>query len=74
MWLLKNICIAVFIGVPTAWLLTFMLTPLLWKLEPIFGIELAGHSGPADWIFITNVIALPTVIFVWLSFYRKHSS
>jgi hypothetical protein len=25
-------------------------TPILWKLEPILNIELAGHSGPADWV------------------------
>jgi len=25
-------------------------TPLLWRLEPVLGIELAGHSGPSDWV------------------------
>ena len=26
------------------------MTPLFWRLEPAWGIELAGHSGPSDWI------------------------
>jgi len=26
----------------------FLSTPLLWKLEAPTGLELAGHSGPAD--------------------------
>ena len=30
-----------------------MLTPVLWKLEPVLGLELAGHSGPVDWLLIT---------------------
>jgi hypothetical protein len=27
-----------------------LMTPLLWRLEPVLGVELAGHSGPSDWI------------------------
>lgn len=39
----------------TGFVVTFMLTPLLWKLEEPLGLELAGHSGPADWIFLTVI-------------------
>jgi hypothetical protein len=31
-------------------LLCVLATPLWWKLEGILGVELAGHSGPADWL------------------------
>ena len=31
----------------------FLSTPLLWKLEAPTGLELAGHSGPADWLLLT---------------------
>jgi ABC-type antimicrobial peptide transport system permease subunit len=43
--------LAVVVGVPIGWLVAMLLTPLLWRLEPVLHIELAGHSGPADWIF-----------------------
>ena len=42
---------AIVIGIPTGWILTMLLTPLLWKLEPVLNMELAGHSGPSDWVF-----------------------
>jgi hypothetical protein len=31
----------------------FLSTPFLWKLEAPTGLELAGHSGPADWLLMT---------------------
>ena len=31
----------------------FLSTPLLWKLEAPTGLELAGHSGPSDWLLLT---------------------
>ena len=36
-------------------------TPILWKLEPVLGMELAGHSGPSDWV-IYVFIALFVVL------------
>jgi hypothetical protein len=32
----------------------FLATPVWWRLEPVLGIELAGHSGPADWLLIAS--------------------
>ena len=32
---------------------SFLLTPLLWSLEEPLGLELAGHSGPADWVILS---------------------
>jgi hypothetical protein len=31
----------------------FLSTPLLWSLEAPTGLELAGHSGPSDWLLTT---------------------
>jgi hypothetical protein len=43
--------VAVFIGcVPITAVLAIALTPLLWKLEDVVHVELAGHSGPSDWV------------------------
>lgn len=39
-----------------------MLTPVLWDLEPVLHMELAGHSGPSDWIFyVVWAIAIPSL-------------
>jgi hypothetical protein len=35
-----------------------LLTRALYKLEDVLGIELAGHSGPAEWV-------IGLVIFIW---------
>lgn len=48
---LLAVVLAVAIGLPVGWVGAMALTPLLWRLEPILHIELAGHSGPADWVF-----------------------
>ena len=45
------ITLAVLIGLPLGWMIAMLLTPVLWRLEPILQMELAGHSGPSDWIF-----------------------
>jgi hypothetical protein len=45
------IALAVLIGVPGGWVIAMLLTPALWRLEPIVHMELADHSGPSDWIF-----------------------
>jgi hypothetical protein len=42
--------LALAIGFPSGWLVTILLKPVLWRLEPILHIELAGDSGPSDWM------------------------
>ena len=37
---------------PTAVVFTIMLFPLWSWIEDSFGIELVGHSGPADWCYL----------------------
>ena len=63
------IVLAVVIGLPFGWIASMMLTPILWKLEPILHMELAGHSGPSDWIFyVVWLILIPSLFgtFRWL--------
>jgi len=43
--------VSVLLGLPFSWIVAMSLTPVLWKLEPILHMELAGHSGPSDWVF-----------------------
>lgn len=57
---------SVLIGFPIAFIGTFLLTPMYWKLEPILGIELAGHSGPSDWIFELNSLLVTGLVFLAL--------
>lgn len=60
---LLALAIAVLTGLPIGWLTAILLTPALWRLEPILGIELAGHSGPSDWVFVVIWVLLATAIF-----------
>jgi hypothetical protein len=54
--------LALVIGVPGGWMMAMLLTPLLWKLEPILHIELAGHSGPSDWVFfVVWAVVIPAL-------------
>ena len=39
------------VSFPLAFTGTIMMNPLLGRLEAKYGVELTGHSGPADWIF-----------------------
>ena len=62
---LRKLLVAIVIAVPVALVSAFLtgmlLTPVLWKLEPVLGMELAGHSGPCDWILWT-LFALFTIV------------
>ena len=45
--------LAATVSLPIAFIAGALMTPVLWKLEPVLGFELAGHSGPSDWIVLT---------------------
>ena len=60
---LKLILASLVIAGPISFFLTFLLTSLYWRLEPILGIELAGHSGPSDWVFALNFVIVAAAIF-----------
>jgi hypothetical protein len=43
-----------------------LLTPVLWRLEPVFHMELAGHSGPSDWVFLVIWAIVAIALFLVL--------
>ena len=64
------VTLAVLIGLPLGWIVAMMMTPLLWKLEPVLHMELAGHSGPSDWIFyVVWAVVIPLLFLLvrWVS-------
>lgn len=68
------VVIAVVAGLPIGWIIAMMLTPMLWRLEPVLHIELAGHSGPSDWVFIVVWAIVATVLFLLLRTLFKKSA
>jgi len=60
------IALALVIGLPTGWIISMLLTPVLWRLEPILHMELAGHSGPSDWVFyVVWAVAIPALFLLF---------
>ena len=63
---------AVLVGFPLGWIGAMALTPLLWRLEPVLHMELAGHSGPSDWIFyLVWALVIPGVFFVFRRMFSR---
>jgi ABC-type antimicrobial peptide transport system permease subunit len=58
--------IAAVAGLPLGWIVAMLLTPALWRLEPVLHMELAGHSGPSDWVFIVVWAIVAIVLFLVL--------
>ena len=57
--------LAIVVSLPAGWIIAMLLTPVLWRLEPVLNMELAGHSGPADWVFwVIWVIVAAALFFV----------
>jgi hypothetical protein len=59
---------------PISVLITFLLTPLWSWIEATYGIESIGHSGPADWCFLTVYGLLAAASSGALLLYRGKSS
>jgi ABC-type antimicrobial peptide transport system permease subunit len=60
------ITLAVVLGLPLGWIVAMLLTPALWRLEPVLHMELAGHSGPSDWIFyLVWALVIPSLLIVF---------
>ena len=54
------------VGLPVGWIATMLLTPVLWRLEPVLHLELAGHSGPSDWVFyVVWALVIPALFFAF---------
>jgi hypothetical protein len=63
------VVLSLVIGLPLGAMVTILLTPVLWDLEPVLHMELAGHSGPADWVFeVMWAVEIPLLFltFRWL--------
>ena len=58
---------ALFVGSIAGWFTGMLLTPTLWKLETPLGMELAGHSGPSDWLLGT--FSITGAILFWIIVY-----
>jgi hypothetical protein len=61
------VLIVAMIALPVAVIATFLLTPFWRWLESAAHIESIGHSGPADWCFVTiYLVTLLGAAGVWL--------
>ena len=58
--------IAVVVSLPLGWIVAMLLTPVLWRLEPVLNLELAGHSGPSDWVFLVIWAIVAIALFLVL--------
>ena len=64
--------LALVLRLPIGWILTMLATPLLWRLEPVLHMELAGHSGPSDWVFYVSwALLLPALYLIFRAALRK---
>jgi ABC-type antimicrobial peptide transport system permease subunit len=61
---LIRIVLAIVVGAPAGFIAAFLATPWLWRLEGTLGMELAGHSGPADWVLVLAMAIFSLLIFV----------
>jgi len=60
---------AALVALPVSFIGGMAMTPVLWRLEPVLRMELAGHSGPSDWILaslfgITTVLVFAALLWV----------
>jgi len=60
---LISLVIAIVAGFPVSWIAAMLLTPVLWRLEPVLHMELAGHSGPSDWVFLLMWVLVAIAFF-----------
>lgn len=58
------VLLSLLVGLPLGWMVAMLLTPVLWRLEPVLHVELAGHSGPSDWVFYVVWAVVCPALFV----------
>jgi len=63
---LISLVIAIVAAFPVSWIAAMLLTPFLWRLEPVLHMELAGHSGPSNWVFLLMWVLVAIALFVSL--------
>jgi len=62
------------LSVPLAFTSTILMNPLLGRLEAKYGVELTGHSGPADWIFEMVFAVITIAVFAVLLLLTRRRS
>jgi thiosulfate reductase cytochrome b subunit len=65
--LLRRIVVFVLVLVlmmPLAMITTILMTPFFSWIEARFGIEAIGHSGPAEWCYVTVYVTLVAFVTV----------
>ena len=60
--ILGVVVLAAIVSAPVMLIVGALITPLLWKLEAAIGSELAGHSGPLDWVLLTLCVAFTVCV------------
>ena len=65
------LAISVVGGFVVGFVAAILCTPLLWRLEPVLGIELAGHSGPSDWVLYLFFAVFAVLIEMLLVFSNR---
>ena len=60
--------------VPVTLIVGALLTPTLWKLEPRLGLELGGHSGPAEWVLVALWLLLSGAVLALIVWRRRRPS
>jgi hypothetical protein len=60
--------------IPISVIVGVLVTPSLWRLEPRVGMELAGHSGPASWVFVSIWAALTAGVTTLAVVLRRRST
>ena len=58
-------------GLIFGFLAGMLCTPLLWRLEQVLGIELAGHSGPSDWVMYLFFVVMAALIETLLLYFDR---
>jgi hypothetical protein len=58
-WLVISVGVLV-VGLPVAIVATLLLLPFWSWLETRSGIESVGHSGPAEWCYLTTYVFIVT--------------
>jgi hypothetical protein len=48
--------------IPAAIVMTLLLMPLFSWMEARFGIEAVGHSGPAEWCYVSVYVTMLAVL------------
>jgi hypothetical protein len=66
--------VSAIVSFPLAFISTILMNPLLGRLEVRYGVELTGHSGPADWIFAVVFAAISIALFVVLALATRRPS